>query len=147
MKKVLSALLCFAFCLSIGLLSVKVYLEYRKIDPPGPLTRELGNAWTTIWESGRRSDPALTVTNHRSTAPVRVRFVDLEQRVIIAEEQTILPGCSADFSSLPTHGYFVQARSSDDLPREYTLLLEKSAAHPRSTVQGQSPSVSEKIQK
>lgn len=125
MKKVLSALLCFAFCLGVALLSITVYKANRKIDPPGPLTRELGNAWTTVWESGRRSDPELTVTNRRSSAAVKVRFVDLEQGVIVAEEQTILPGCSANFSGLPTRGYYVQAKSSDDLPREYTLVLEK----------------------
>ena len=130
MKKILSVLLCFAFCLGVTLVCLSVYKANRRLDPPGQVSIELGNAWTTVWESGGRSDPALTVTNRPASAPVMIRFVDAEHILIVDHGQTILPGGTAAFSNLPTDGYILQAKSANDLPREYTLVLEEEAPLP-----------------
>lgn len=85
-------------------------------------TLSLKDTWIDVWVEGNWQAADLTVTNYYTSAyDVKVRIVSIDYSEIIASEETIPSGYSATFSSVPSGNFIIQAKSADDVLREYTL--------------------------
>lgn len=88
----------------------------------GTRTLTLGNAWVDVKVENNWLDATLTVTNHTTSAyKADVRVVSTDYQQIIVAAKSIDAGSSASFGTIPHGGYIIQAKSSDDVEREYTL--------------------------
>lgn len=137
MKKLIS--LCLAVIMIFGILPVSAFAA-EATAPTGEFgtyesaarnsqmrlsikkTLALGNTWTDVKVESNLLDANLTVTNHTTSVyAVKVRIISKDYTTIIKDAKTINAGHSASFSKIPSGGYIIQARSGDDVEREYTL--------------------------
>lgn len=100
--------------------------ELTAMDGPSEADRKrtlaLDNIWTDVWVEGDWSEADLTVTNTVTSAyDVMVRIVSTDYSEVIASEKTIESGYSATFHPVPSGKFIIQAKSADDVTREYTL--------------------------
>lgn len=91
---------------------------YKKV------TVNLGNSWADIHNESNLFSADLLVENFATSGyDVMVRIVSRDHATVIASEKTIASGKSSTFYNLPSGGYIIQAKSYDDVSREYTLRL------------------------
>lgn len=80
------------------------------------------NAWVDVKVENNWLAANLTVTNHTTSAhKADVRVVSTDYKTIIVATKTIDAGSSKSFGRIPSGGYIIQAKSSDNVEREYTL--------------------------
>ena len=82
----------------------------------------LGSSWVAAITGDTLFQTDVTVTNHESSGyDVLVRLTDGEAMLILQDAVTLAPGASHTFHDVPGGGYIIQAKSADDVPREFTL--------------------------
>lgn len=86
------------------------------------ITVNLGSSWTDIHDEINWLNADLLVENSVTSGyDLKVRIVSRDHMNIIASEKTVSSGETTTFYGLSSGGYIIQAKSFDDVQREYTL--------------------------